>query len=258
MPPKKCAGTLAVQRINDIKTLMLEQKSMTVSALSEHFGVTYETIRRDLEALEKEGFLRKVYGGAALNVRVQNEVDFATLVGLFSESKQLIAQKAANFIRQNDCIYLDASTTAYHIISEIVDRNLTVMTNSLKALSKLSESPSINVVALGGTLNRLSFSFQGASTCSQLSNFHLDKAFISCNALDRTYGLSDKGEESATLHKAIMESSNEVFLVVDHTKFDKISFAKFADFKKVKAVITDHPLSEEWTTFLRENKIAWY
>ena len=122
----------------------------------------------------------------------------------------------------------------------------------------MSESPSINVVALGGTLNRLSFSFQGASTCSQLSNFHLDKAFISCNALDRTYGLSDKGEESATLHKAIMESSNEVFLVVDHTKFDKISFAKFADFKKVKAVITDHPLSEEWTTFLRENKIACY
>ena len=51
MPPKKCAGTLAVQRKNDIKTLMLEQKSMTVSALSEHFGVTYETIRRDLEAV---------------------------------------------------------------------------------------------------------------------------------------------------------------------------------------------------------------
>ena len=87
---------------------------------------------------------------------------------------------------------------------------MTVMSNSLKVLSKLSEYPSINVTGVGGTLDRINYSFLGASACAQLANFHLDKAFISCSALDMTYGLSDKYEEVGILHKTVMKNSNEV------------------------------------------------
>ena len=99
MAKTRNTAALSLQRRNEIKKWLLEEKTLTVAALSNRFNVTYETIRRDLEILEKEGFLKKVYGGAALNERVQNKVDFSTLVELFSESKQLIAKKAAQFIR---------------------------------------------------------------------------------------------------------------------------------------------------------------
>ncbi len=161
-------------------------------------------------------------------------------------------------IRENDCIFLGASTTAYHITAEITEMNLTVMSNSLKVLSKLSEYPSINVSAVGGTLDRLSFSFLGASACAQLANFHLDKAFISCSALDMNYGLSDKYEEIGTLHKMIMKNSNQVFLIVDHAKFNKVSFSIFEDFKKVTAIVTDQKPNDAWCTFLQDNNIPYY
>lgn len=258
MAKTRNTAALSLQRRNEIKKWLLEEKTLTVAALSNRFNVTYETIRRDLEILEKEGFLKKVYGGAALNERVQNKVDFSTLVELFSESKQLIAKKAAQFIRENDCIFLDSSTTAYHLAAEITDSNLTVMSNSLKVLSKLSEYPSINVTGVGGTLDRINYSFLGASACAQLANFHLDKAFISCSALDMTYGLSDKYEEVGILHKTVMKNSNEVFLIVDHTKFNKVAFSIFENFEKVKAIITDQKPSIAWCNFLAENDILCY
>lgn len=251
-------NVLAIQRRSEIQKIILEEKVVTVANLSHRFGVTYETIRRDLDLLVRQGYAKKVYGGAALNERVQNKVNFNTLANMFSENKKEIARKARQFIYVGDCIFLDSSTTAYHIISEIADMNLTVMSNSLKTLSQLAEHPSITVSAIGGTLDRLSSSFLGSGACTQLASFHLDKAFISCSALDMEGGLSDKYEENGTLHRTVIENSNEVYLIVDHTKFNKITYSKFADFKRITAIITDTPLSKEWMDFLDERNIAYY
>ena len=122
----------------------------------------------------------------------------------------------------------------------------------------VKEYPSINVTGVGGTLDRINYSFLGASACAQLANFHLDKAFISCSALDMTYGLSDKYEEVGILHKTVMKNSNEVFLIVDHTKFNKVAFSIFENFEKVKAIITDQKPSVAWCNFLAENDILCY
>ncbi len=251
----------AIQRQNKIKEILLKKKSITVSEMAEECKVTLETIRRDFEVLKSEGFLLKVYGGAVLRDHV--EADFPVLPSMSMESKQQMAQKAAEFILPGDCIFIDHSSTALCILDQLKNINtasLNVMTNSYNALAKLLEYPGINAMATGGALSRDSGGLFGPAAVKFFSHYHLDKVFISCRALHREKGLSDRSEQEAQLHNAAIVNASHVYLVMDHTKFDKSNFARVCDWEagNITALITDRPLNAEWKEFLRSRQIDFY
>ena len=124
---------LSSVRKEKIKKTLLEKKEVSVSELAETFSVSDETIRRDLRVLEEEGFARRSHGGATLSNRVKSTVDNSALAGLFVESKRIIAAQCERFIRDGDCIFLDGSTTASAICERIQQKEITVLTNSLRA-----------------------------------------------------------------------------------------------------------------------------
>lgn len=249
---------LAIMRKEQIKNLILEKKSISVIELAQYFSVSEETVRRDLKALEKEGFLERTHGGAFLKKRVQSNIEVNVLEKLLVENKQLIAKKCKELILNGDSIFLDASTTTHHICNEIMDMNLTVLTNSLKVVNSLAEAENIKVILIGGGLDRSSMSFIGRTATQCLKGYYVDKAFISCRSISIENGVTDSNEKQAEIRQLIIERSSKTYLVADATKFGKISFIKISDFSNINGVIVDKQLPAEWYTYFKQRKIALY
>lgn len=249
---------LSVKRQQLIKDILLEKKSVSVSELSEMYGVSFETIRRDLKVLESEGFAEKTYGGAILRERVGLAADFKTLSHVMVDIKQKIAAIATHFIEPGDCIFIDFSTTCAQIVSLLQDIPLNVLTNSLEVINQLQEKQNISLISTGGNWDAENYSFMGRAAVHNLKRYHLDKAFVSCRALSMEHGLSDRTESESELRKTIIENANKVYLLADASKFDKAAFVKTCDFQNITAIITDKTLDEEWKEFLTQHNVSFY
>lgn len=246
---------LAITRKEKIKDLILEKKSVMVSELAKKFSVTEETIRRDLKALEDDGILVKTYGGAYVQDGVQNDINVNIREALFVESKEKIAARCAELINHGDSIFLDASTTSLAISSKIRNKRITVITNSLKVINSLSESDSIRLMVIGGVLELQSMSFLGRNTINSLHNYYVDKAFISCRSISMDFGITDSNEQQAEVRQLAIKRADHLYLIVDHTKFDKTSFTNICSFEDIDTLVVDQPLDERWTSFLNERQV---
>ncbi len=247
---------LSSLRKEKIKITLLEKKEVSVSELAEAFSVSDETIRRDLRVLEEEGFAKRSHGGAVLSNRVKATADNNALAGLFVESKQIIARQCSDFIHNGDCIFLDGSTTASAICGMIQQKEITVLTNSLRAINMLSKSKSIKLICLGGNFLASRQSFVGQCANDTLSRYYVDTAFISCRSLSMENGITDSDDDSARLKQLITKHANRVVLIVDHTKFGKTSFTKACNFGDINDIVTDTPLSEDWLNFATAHGVS--
>ena len=249
---------LPIARKNKIKETIIEKKSITVAEMTELFKVTEETIRRDLKQLEDEGVLTRTYGGAFISDGVQNDVDVNLREYIHVEGKKKIATKCLAFIKNGDSIFLDASTTSLVIASMLKDKKLTVVTNSLKVVNALTDSPNVNIVVIGGSLSKSSLSNLGRNAEHNMQNYFFDSAFISCRSVSMQHGITDSNEQQAGIRKIAAKHANHVYLVADYTKFDKTSFASICSFEDIDNIVVDKQLSREWHSLLEENNVALY
>lgn len=244
------------ERLEIIKEIVKQDKKLYVSKLSEKFDVTEETIRRDLEKLEKEGLVTRTYGGAILNNDKKNDNrKFLKRESENEELKKAIALKALDYITPGATLAADSSTTVTEVLSLIKDRDdITVITNSVEGLIELSDS-NINVLATGGILKHNLKSLQGSIAKSTILNYNVDIAFLSCKAIDMKKGIMDCNESESELKKLMRKQADKTVLLIDHTKFNKSSFIKVFDFKDIDMIITDEEPSEEWIEYLKKNKV---
>lgn len=249
---------LPVDRKAKIKDMVLEKKSVIVSDLASLFGVTEETIRRDLKQLEEEGVLQRTYGGAFVQDGVQNDISVKIRETIYIDSKKAIAQKAKPLIKNGDSIFLDHSTTALFLAHELVEMRITVVTNSLKITNLLSEYENIKLFTIGGRYIKQNEAFFGMSAIKALSQFTVDKAFISCRSLSIQSGINDAIEELAQLRQSVLTHSNETYLIADYSKLDKSSFVNICRLDEINAIITDRPLNENWKNALKQYGVIYY
>lgn len=244
---------LAVERRNAIFEILEEKGSVTVVELSKRFEVSEETIRRDLTKMESSGLLQKTYGGAFLNAGMHLEVPVDMRVHTYVEGKNVIGRLSSRLIHNGDTIFLDASTTAVHIAENILDKkNVIVITNALKVAETLARAPEIKVICTGGTLRPSSLTMVGKVAETAIETYFADKAFICCDGIHRTHGITDANEKEAEVRKQMIRQAESTILVVDATKFDKTSFVHMADFDAFDALVTDIEPTEEWKSTLRE------
>lgn len=246
---------LAVLRKEKIKSILYNEKIVSVSTLATQLHVTDETIRRDLSELEDEGFLIRKHGGAILSHKVQTPSNNYDLKNVFVKNKQIIAEISKTLIQPGDCIFLDSSTTAYYIAKEISEMKLTVVTNSLSIINLLVPHKQITLIVIGGTIQTNRSSFNGHCAVNFLKNFYVDKAIISCRSLDMNTGITEATEEFSELKKTAIKQANQTILAVDYSKFDKTSFIKTCDFSSINDIITDKPLSSQWAEFLKSQNV---
>lgn len=246
---------LAITRKTKIKEMISTKKSVTVSELANMFHVTEETIRRDLQQLENEGLLKRIYGGAYIDEVVQGDVDIKLREKIMVKDKEIIANECAKLVKNGESIFLDASTTSLYIATKIKNKKLTVITNSLKIANLLSGLENIKLLLIGGILDSNSMSLLGKNAQNDMKQYFVDKAFISCRSINLISGITDSNEQQAEVRKLAIQHSNLTYLVVDHTKFDKTSFAYIADLKEIDAIVVNKSLTEAWVNALKENNI---
>jgi DeoR family fructose operon transcriptional repressor len=246
---------LVAERHQKIVELVNERLSIRVSELSQIFGVTEETIRRDLEKLEKENQLQRSHGGAVSIKKDEAEIPYVEREIMNATEKRNIALEAVRLIHPGDQIVLDASTTAWYMAKELPDMPLSVITNSIKVALELSKKEQIKVISTGGMLLPKSLSYVGPLAERSLQTYHVNKAFISCKGVHLQAGLSDSNEWQALLKSKMMEIADETILMADSTKFGTRTFVQVSNLNQVDQVITDSMISKEYVEALKDRNI---
>lgn len=248
-------GMLVAERQRKLVALVNERLSIRVTELSKIFNVTEETIRRDLEKLEKENLLKRSHGGAVSIQDEQSEVSYLEREVTNAEDKKLIAMEAIKQIEPGDLIVLDASTTAWYMAKELPDMHLTIVTNSIKVALELSKKEHVKVISTGGLLLPKSLSYVGPLAERSLSSYHVNKVFLSCKGVDIEKGLTDTNEFQALLKKQMMDIADQTILLADSSKFGIRTFAQIADLKDIDIIVTNKTIDHKIANSIQEKGI---
>ena len=246
---------LSIERRQKILERLQQDKKVYVSVLSEDFKVTQETIRRDLERLEKKGLLQRSHGGAVSAHPTNEDLPFTIRTSAHSSEKQIIAQKAVNLINNGSTIMADSSTTVLTLVDLLQGKtDITIITNSVKLLNDYAGS-SFSLIGTGGSLRAHSFALVGHQACQTLEDYNVDLALISCKGLDMDRGIMESNEPESLVKKTMIAQAKTTILLADHTKFDQVVFIKTIDFSDIDYVITDQEPQPEWVEFFRKKEV---
>lgn len=247
---------LAAERRQLILEKLQAEKKVIVSELSELFGVSEETIRRDLEKFDKEGLVIKGYGGAVLKEDEKADMPFNIRKKKNMQGKKVIAQILQELIADGEHIIVDPSTTAVSIIKALRSKqNLTIITNSIEVLVELAGDSGWNVISTGGSLLGDYLALVGARAVDNIMSYHVDKAIISCKGIDMEKGITDANEMFSQVKKTMLKSAKQRILAVDYTKFEIVAFSKICDLAEIDIVVTDEKPSERWLKYFEEKGI---
>ena len=231
---------LALERRNQILEKLQAEKRVVVSDLSQLYNVSEETIRRDLDKLEKEGLAIKSYGGAVINEDISIDLPFNVRKNQNVSGKQKMAEIVASLVKDGDHIFLDASTTAVFVAKALKEKQrLTVITNSMEILLELSDVSGWNIISTGGVMKEGYLAFLGSKTDS-------------CKALDKDWGIMESQEAFGSTKRAMMSSGREKILVVDSSKFDQTAFSVAGSLKDVDVVVTDKKPVDRWRIYFEK------
>lgn len=238
---------LAIERRNAILEKLQAERRVVVSELSILYDVSEETIRRDLEKLENEGYVIKSYGGAVLNENANLDLPFNIRKNKNVVGKQKIADLISQTIYDGDYIFLDASSTAVAIAKTIKGKKgLTIITNSLEIAIELLDVPDCKVISTGGEIVSTAFGLVGHVTDKTIRSYYVDKAVVSSKGLDIDKGFTDSDERHANNKRSMLESARVKILAVDSSKFDRVSFAKIGDLRDITMIVTDTKPEDKW------------
>ena len=238
---------LPIERRSKIIELLQEDKRVVVGNLSSIFGVTEETIRRDLEKLEKEGIATKTYGGAVLNEDLRLDLPYTVRKRTNTAGKQIIGKAISSLVEDGDHVMLDGSSTALYIAKNLKDKkDLTIITNSIEILLELSDVTGWNILSTGGFLKEGALALVGYQAERMIKSYNVDKAIISCKGIDIDKGITDSNELDAHIKRLMADAATTKILAVDSKKFEKVSFTKIIDVSKIDILVTDHELTDDW------------
>ena len=236
---------LAAERHLEILSRIVHGGSVRVAELAESLDVAEETIRRDLEKLDRDGRLLRIHGGALPLVDEAGELPFTMRTVTNEAQKRAIAALAVKRIVPGDVIALDASSTVNELARLIPDMPLTVVTNSLTAIASLRGRPRIRVVCTGGTIDAPSRCFVGSLVERALEQFNINRLFFSSKGVDFSRGLSVVDDNHARVKRCMIELAAQVCLLVDSSKFGVKSVEFFAGLEDVDLLFTDGGAREE-------------
>lgn len=244
---------LAIERRNAILEKLQAERRVVVSELSQIYKVSEETIRRDLEKLENDGFVIKSYGGAVINENANVDLPFNIRKKRNVISKQKIAEVISSRIKDGTSIMLDASSTAVYIAKALKERkNLTLITNSIEILIEMFDTPNVNVLSTGGAMREGSFALVGPQTDKMLNSYHVDMAIVSAKGFDLETGMTDTEELHANNKKTMLHAGREKVLAVDSSKFGKTAFTEIGTLEDISMVVTDAKPDEVWLQAFKE------
>ena len=230
--------------------------SIQVVELSQIFGVTGMTIRRDLEILEKEFKIRRIHGGAVGNHAELTWAPFNERRKEFINEKRQIGKKAAQLIHEGDRIALDSGTTTMEIARNLASfRDITVVTNGLSIAAVLSQTISGKLIILGGDVRLEEMCAIGSVPANQVSQYNFDKVFIGTSGFSFEKGVTDSLLPEAEVKQAMLRSAGQAILVADSSKWNVQRFIRVAELQAFHTLVSDEKLDKQVVKTLQERGI---
>jgi DeoR family transcriptional regulator, fructose operon transcriptional repressor len=244
-------------RQHEIYMLVLQQGSVDVADLARRYGVTTETIRRDLSDMQSRQLLRRVHGGAILVERVNHEPMIEARDMLNAEEKLGIATMAVEELPERGSVIIDSGTTGQRLAEVFpVDRDVHVVTNSLLTALTLSRRGLRDLTVLGGSVRTNRHAMVDHTTCTELQHMAIDVLFVSCDGLSFQHGLTTPYREEHTLKRAMIECARRVVALVDQSKFGNVQMFSFATFDELDVLVTDTRVDPEAVDILTSHGIS--
>lgn len=244
---------LISERHQIILKLLKEKENVMVQELVELTNTSESTLRRDLDQLEKQNYLKRVHGGASLLHKKRDEPSVFKKITQNLEEKAIIAKYAAGLILDGDCVYIDAGTTTYQMIKHIKQKDIVVVTNGIDHLEALLEND-ICTYFIGGFIKKNTKASVGPHAYESIKKYRFDKCFIGANAIHYDLELTTPDPMEAQMKEKAISLAREAFILADHTKFGEVSFSKFAKLEQTK-IITNEEDSVEFEKYKEKTDI---
>lgn len=243
------------QRQELIRQILSAQGRVVCAALAQQMGVSEHTVRRDLHELSKEGICKKVYGGAVL--QLPDAGTLAVRKERNSSSKELIAKKCASLIKSEGCIFIDAGSTnlalAHYIPGDIT---LTAVTNTPDIAAALLKHSNIEVIMLGGHIQKVTGASVGSTATEQIRNMMFDQAFIGGCAMSPESGLTGFNFEDCEFKKAAIAQSNQVIVGLTAEKIPGVARFSVASCENIDIMVVEENIDKDFYIPFMEEKIT--
>ncbi len=215
---------------------------LSVKELAEKLGCSESSVRRDLIALDKQGLIKKVHGGA-----VRKEADTAVedkelsvRMALNPDAKKALGAFAGGLVKERDTVYLDAGTTVSFVIDALNVKDAVFVTNSHPHAERLAQK-GYKVFVIGGEYKAKTGAYVGTLASKALEQYHFDKGFFGTNGISPGSGFSTPDEREAEVKRAALLRCEKAYVLADATKFDKSAFVSFASLSEGTVITDDAP-----------------
>ncbi|MCE8021200.1 DeoR/GlpR family transcriptional regulator [Halomonas sp. MCCC 1A11036] len=244
------------QRQDAIVDLVRRQGYASIEQLTDHFSVTPQTIRRDLNALAEEGMIRRVHGGAGLESSTVNTA-YSTRKNLNLEAKRRIAALVAGHIPDHASLFINIGTSNEVVAEALLDhQGLEVITNNLNVAAILQHKEDFNVIIAGGQVRSRDGGIIGEATIDFINQFKVDFGIIGISGIDEDGSLLEFDYQEARVAQAIIHNSRQVYLIADHSKFHRNPVVRQGNIAQLDALFTDRQPPERIVHLMQVNDVA--
>jgi DeoR/GlpR family transcriptional regulator of sugar metabolism len=234
-----------------IRDLLAGGEAVSTAELTRRLGVSEATVRRDLEALQASGVVRRTHGGAVAVSRFVQEPPLPQRSAAQVAEKRAIGRAGADLVRPGDTVFVGGGSTTLQLAGQLSGMRLTVVTNSLPVAVELSHAPTVDVVVIGGTLRIPEMTMVGPRAVETIRTYRARLAFLGAPALDVQHGLTADGDAEAATDEAFLAMAQRSVVLADHTKLGQVSTTFVAALASIDTVITDGSAPADTVVALR-------
>ncbi len=244
---------LKTERVGEIKEYIEEHETVSLDELVAKFNVSKNTIRRDVQELVDSGDFNKIYGGVCVNR--STVVPFNDRKVRSHTEKQEIAKLAAEYVKDGDIIFIDSGTTTPKMLEYIKHLNLTIVTNNIDLVINALPYEGIDVFSTGGMLERKTKSLTSMDNKNLINGYNINKAFLASTGVSINNGVTNSLPIESELKTCVVKRSEEVFLLVDHSKFDESSLTTYCGLDEIDYLVTDRLPHHKYVEYAKNRQI---
>ncbi|MCO6543355.1 MAG: DeoR/GlpR transcriptional regulator [Lactobacillus sp.] len=243
------------QRIKSMIRYIKSYGTVSLDELCQEFGVSKNTVRRDINEIAAMGEIKKVYGGVVS--QSQEVLPYENRSISLNEQKDAIAQAAAKYIKNNDLLFIDSGTTTSNIPKYInPELKITIITNSLTIINESLDNDNFEIIVIGNRLKRKTKSFVNVDDWSYFDRMNINKAFLAATGISLDKGVTNSDILEYELKKRVVNKASQNFLLVDHSKFGKAALLTYSDISSLDTIITDDGVPDDIKKTLKQKKVT--
>ena len=248
---------MKIDRRRKIHETLKERHNISINELCDMFGVSKNTIRRDIADLEEKGIIEKVYGGIVLAETPEDTPEpFAFREARNLAAKKIIGRLAAALVSDGDVIYIDSGTTTMHMVPYLLEKQgLTSVTASVHVINMAASYNRLNVISTGGTFYAPSMAFVGPQAIECLHRYNVTKAFLASTGISLEHGATNTSPLECEIKQCVMSKACPHFLLADSSKFDHATLMSYCALKDLDSIVTNEMPPAAYVRHAAENNV---